>query len=79
MCGEETAELQQCMQCRGRSYCGRACQRKDWKEMGHKQACKAILKARRGCRPNFKALLKTGGAEEVRGLIHAGVFGVNDL
>ena len=77
VCGVETAELMQCAQCGVRSYCGRSCQRKDWKEMGHKRVCKTIGAVRKG-KADVRALVDANRVEEVRGLVLSGTVGVND-
>ena len=80
VCGKvaaEGAELQRCGQCGWRCYCGAECQRKDWKQMGHKRVCKAIVGVRRG-EVDLASLIKANCVEEVRGLVLSGTVGVND-
>lgn len=38
-CGSEGTGVLLCTQCRSVFYCSKACQKNDWKHLGHKQAC----------------------------------------
>ena len=79
VCGKVAAEgkLQRCAQCGWRCYCGAECQRKDWKQMGHKRVCKAIVGGRRR-EVHPENLIKADRVEEVRGLVLSGTVKVND-
>ena len=80
LCGKVAAEgeLQRCGQCGWRCYCGAECQRKDWKQMGHKRVCKAIVGVRRGeLRPGERIM--NDRVEEVRGLVLSGTIHVDDM
>ena len=72
-----TGKLQKCGQCGWRCYCGAECQRKDWKQMGHKRVCKAIVGVRRG---EVDRASRSNGdrVEGVKGLVLSGTVGVND-
>ena len=78
VCGVVAAEgkLHRCAQCGWRRYCGAECQRKDWKQMGHKHVCKAIVGVRRR-EVRLMELMKEDRVEEVRGLVLSGTIGVN--
>jgi hypothetical protein len=39
-CGEIQPHLRCCARCRKAWYCSKACQKKHWKEGGHKEQCK---------------------------------------
>ena len=41
-CGRPSARSQQCVKCKIAKYCGKECQRKDWKAK-HKRHCKEII------------------------------------
>ena len=42
-CGRPSARLQQCVKCKVAKYCGKDCQRKDWK-IKHKRHCKELIR-----------------------------------
>ena len=42
VCGEEGERYKQCSRCTCVYYCSVDCQRKDWKENGHKEECKKL-------------------------------------
>ena len=47
-CGElpsDHAKLKRCAACSSVSYCSRECQRKDWREGGHKRDCEVLKRA----------------------------------
>ena len=71
-------QLQKCGRCGWRCYCGAECQRKDWKQMGHKGVCKAIVGVRQR-EVDIMELMKADRVEEVRGLVLSGTIGVNDM
>ena len=90
VCGKVATEgdLQRCGQCGWRCYCGAECQRKDWKQMGHRHVCKAIVGVRRGelevdlvkliGEADLAALIKDDRVEEVRELLLSGTVGINE-
>ena len=75
---EPYLEGQKCGQCGWRCYCGAECQRKDWKQMGHRHVCKAIVGVRRR-EVHLVELIKADRVEEVRGLVLSGSVGINDM
>ena len=79
VCGKVAAagELQKCAQCGWRCYCGAGCQRKDWKQRGHKRVCKAIVGVRQR-EVDLGKLISVNRVEEVKGLVLSGTVGVND-
>ena len=42
VCGKKGEGYKQCSRCKCVYYCGVDCQRKDWKENGHKEECKKL-------------------------------------
>ena len=42
VCGKEGERYKQCSRCTCVYYCSVDCQRKDWKENGHKEECKKL-------------------------------------
>ena len=42
VCGKKGEGYKQCSRCTCVYYCGVDCQRKDWKENGHKEECKKL-------------------------------------
>ena len=42
VCGKKGERYKQCSRCTCVYYCGVDCQRKDWKENGHKEECKKL-------------------------------------
>jgi hypothetical protein len=47
-CGQDALHLRRCSACRAVSYCSPECQRRHWKEGGHKQQCPQLAAARGG-------------------------------
>lgn len=45
-CGREALYLRLCSGCRSASYCSRECQRRHWREGGHKLRCAALAAER---------------------------------
>jgi len=67
VCGAQTERLQRCAQCHSRYYCGKRCQRQDWRRDGHRDAC-PVLKQNKERSGEARVLL--GGAlDKMEGLI----------
>ena len=52
VCGVESSVLQRCSRCKGTFYCGRECQRADWK--AHKLKCRTNPPPSKACIPVWK-------------------------
>ncbi len=50
---DDDEKLKKCAACRMGYYCSKACQKKDWKEGGHKRMCKAVPVFRKLAKINY--------------------------
>eukprot|EP00873_Tetraselmis_striata_P033421 jgi/Tetstr1/453685/TSEL_040641.t1 len=67
VCGATGLSLKTCDGCKGpRRYCGKACQVKDWKELGHKKECKRLQAAADQAAPRAARAAAVDKAEKLK-------------